>query len=165
MHAVEYVLLKYSYLDRDRVGALGASYGGFMINWINGHTDFFKCLVNHDGIFSTRALYFTTEEIWFPEWEFGTPWEKSEEYSKFSPDLFVQNWKTPCLVIQGSKDFRVCETEGVSTFTALQRLGIPSRLIVFPDENHWVLRAENCLLWHEQVCCWLHTYLKESTNK
>lgn len=161
--AVDYVLSRHSYIDPARVGALGASYGGYMINWINGHnngtTHRFKCLVNHDGIFSLRGLYFTTEELWFPEWEFGLPWKEPQVYAKWSPDSFVGEWATPTLVIQGGKDYRVCETEGIATFTALQRLGIPSQMLFFPDENHWVLKPVNSLKWHETVSNWLKQWL------
>jgi dipeptidyl aminopeptidase/acylaminoacyl peptidase len=159
---VQYILGQYSYLDADRVGALGASYGGYMINWINGHNEsgLFKCLVNHDGIFSLRNLYYTTEELWFPEFEFGLPWVEKEMYDRWSPDSFVEKWNTPTLVIQGGKDYRVCDTEGISTFTALQRRGIESRLLHFPDENHWVLKPSNSLVWHDTVFKWLDKHLK-----
>ena len=132
-----------------------------MINWINGHTKKFKCLVNHDGIFSLNNLYYTTEELWFPEYEFGgVPWVEKDAYARWSPDLFISDWQTPTLVIQGGKDYRVCETESISTFTALQRMGIPSQFLFFPDENHWVLRPLNSLMWHKTVFEWLDKHLK-----
>ena len=112
------------------------------------------------GIFNLKSLYFSTEETWFPEYEFGIPWECSENYNKFSPDTYVQNWKTPTLVIHGSKDYRIADVDGISTFTALQRLGVPSKLLVFPTENHWVLNFNNSLVWHENVTAWLETWLK-----
>ncbi len=162
MKGLDYVLATYPFVDRERLGALGASYGGYMINWIAGHTDRFKCLVSHDGEFDTRASYYMTEELWFPEWEHGgLPWEPGTTYEKWSPALSVANWKTPMLVIHGAKDFRLPETEGFSTFTALQRRGIPSKLLYFPDENHWVLKAKNSILWHDTVIGWLDQWLKK----
>jgi len=161
MKGLDYALATYHWLDGDRVAALGASYGGWMINWINGHTDRFKCLVNHDGGFDEFANYFTTDELWFPEWEYrGTPWERSELYDKFSPSRYVMNWKTPTLVIHGGKDYRLVDGEGIGTFTALQRRGIPSQLLYFPDENHWVLAPKNSIVWHETILAWLERWLK-----
>ena len=154
MKGLDYALATYSWLDGTRVAALGASYGGWMINWINGHTNRFKCLVNHDGGFDEFSNYFTTEELWFPEWEYkGTPWEKPELYDRFSPSRYVANWQTPTLVIHGAKDYRLTDTEGIATFTALQRRGIPSQLLYFPDENHWVLQPKNSIMWYETVLC------------
>ena len=161
MKGLDHALASYPWLDGDRVGALGASYGGWMINWINGHTRRFKCLVNHDGGFDEFANYFTTEELWFPEWEFkGVPWERPELYDKFSPSRYIKEWQTPTLVIHGANDFRLVDAEGIATFTALQRRGIPSQLLYFPDENHWVLKAKNSILWHETVVGWLDKWLK-----
>ena len=155
------VLIKL-FLDKDRMGALGASYGGYMINWVAGHTDRFKCLVCHDGNLDERFAYFDTEELWFPEWEHrGTPWENPQGYAKVNPIDFVKNWKTPTLVVHGMKDFRIPYSEGLATFTVLQRKGIPSKLLVFPDENHWVLRPANSILWHETVLGWLDQWLKK----
>ncbi|RKP15086.1 Alpha/Beta hydrolase protein, partial [Piptocephalis cylindrospora] len=157
MLGLDHVLsLHSSWIDPDRVAGLGASYGGYMMNWINGHTDRFSCLVNHDGMFSTTGTYYTTEELYFPEHEFGgTPWENPEIYNKWSPSNFVQNWKTPTLVIHGGKDYRLVDGEGLSTFTALQRQRIPSKLVYFPDENHWVLKPANSLRWHKEVLAWM----------
>ncbi|HET9481457.1 MAG TPA: S9 family peptidase, partial [Candidatus Polarisedimenticolia bacterium] len=161
MKGLDHVIASYDFVDSGRVGALGASYGGYMINWIAGHTDRFKCLVNHDGGFDERAGYFTTEELWFPEWEYGgPPWERRSVYEQWSPSTYVDQWKTPMLVIHGAKDFRLPETEGFATFTALQRRGVPSKLLYFPDENHWVLKAKNSILWHETVLGWLDEWLK-----
>jgi dipeptidyl aminopeptidase/acylaminoacyl peptidase len=161
MKGLDHALANYPWLDGNRVGALGASYGGWMINWINGHTRRFKCLVNHDGGFDEYANYYTTEELWFPEWEFkGVPWEKPELYDKFSPSRYVSQWQTPTLVIHGANDFRLVDAEGIATFTALQRRGVPSQLLYFPDENHWVLKAKNSILWHETVLGWLDKWLK-----
>ncbi len=156
-------LARYPWLDGGRVGALGASYGGFMINWIAGAwPDGFRCLVCHDGNLDERLAYFDTEELWFPEWDhMGTPWENSEGYEKHNPVNLVKNWKTPMLVVHGALDFRVVETQGMSTFTALQRRGIPSKFLYFPDENHWVLKPHNSILWHETVIGWLDQWLKK----
>jgi dipeptidyl aminopeptidase/acylaminoacyl peptidase len=157
LKGLDAAVAKYSFLDGTRVAALGASYGGYMINWIAGNApERFKCLVNHDGVFDTRMGYFDTEELWFPEWEHGgTPWEHREEFDRHNPSLFVQNWKTPMLVVHGGQDFRVVETHGMSAFNALQRKGIPSKFLYFPDENHWVLKPQNSILWHETVLAWI----------
>jgi dipeptidyl aminopeptidase/acylaminoacyl peptidase len=161
MKGLDHALATYPWLDGDRVAALGASYGGYMINWINGHTDRFKCLVNHDGGFDEFSNYFTTEELWFPEWEFkGTPWEKPQLYDKYSTARYVARWRTPTLVIHGAKDYRLVDGEGIATFTALQRRGIPSQLLYFPDENHWVLEPRNSITWHETIFAWLARWLK-----
>jgi len=162
MTGLDEAVKKYPWLDNNRVAALGASYGGYMINWINGHTDRFKALVCHDGIFDTRFGYFDTEEVWFPEWEHkGTPWTAPEEFEKFNPEQFVKNWKTPTLVIHGSLDYRIPESHGFAAFTALQRRNIPSRFLSFPDENHWVLKPQNSKLWHDEVLGWIDRYTKK----
>jgi dipeptidyl aminopeptidase/acylaminoacyl peptidase len=154
---------KYAWLDSDRVAALGASYGGYMINWIAGNwPDRFRALVTHDGNLDERFAYFATEELWFPEWEHGgTPWDNPEGYAKHNPVDFVKNWKTPTLVVHGGRDFRVVETGGFATFTALQRRGIPSRFLYFSDENHWVLKPQNSILWHDTVLGWLNQWTKK----
>jgi dipeptidyl aminopeptidase/acylaminoacyl peptidase len=159
---LEAALERYPWMDGDRVGALGASFGGYMVNWIAGNwPDGFKCLVNHDGNLDERMAYFDTEELWFPEWDhMGTPWNNPRGYEKHNPVNYVKNWKTPMLVIHGALDFRVVDTQGISTFTALQRLGIESRLLYFPDENHWVQKPQNSILWHETVIDWLDKWLK-----
>jgi len=150
-------LERYPWLDGGRSCALGASYGGYMINWIAGQwNDRFRCLVNHDGVFDNRMMYYATEELWFPEWEHGGPyWANPEGYEKHNPVLFVDRWKTPMLVVHGSLDYRVPETQGLAAFTAAQRGGVPSELLIFPDENHWVLKPANSILWHETVLGWL----------
>ena len=155
-------LQRYPWMDGDSVGALGASFGGYMINWIAGNwPDRFRCLVNHDGNLDERMAYFDTEELWFPEWDhLGTPWDNPDGYEKHNPVNYVKSWKTPMLVIHGAMDFRVADTQGLSTFNALQRRGIPSKLLYFPDENHWVLKPANCILWHETVIGWLNQWLK-----
>ena len=155
-------LERYPWMDGDRAAALGASYGGYMVNWIAGNwPNRFLCLVNHDGNLDERMAYFDTEELWFPEWEHGgTPWIKPQAYERHNPVNYVQNWKTPMLVIHGALDFRVVETQGMSTFTALQRIGIPSKFLYFPDENHWVLKPHNSILWHNTVIAWLDKWCK-----
>ncbi len=157
---------KYGFLDGDRACALGASYGGYMINWIAGNwfdrkgNAPFKCLVNHDGVFDTRSMGYVTEELWFTEWENGgTPYENPKAYEKFNPVNHVSKWKVPMLVVQGEKDYRVPVDQGLSTFTALQRRGIESKLLYFPDENHWVLKPQNSVLWHDTVNAWLKQHI------
>jgi dipeptidyl aminopeptidase/acylaminoacyl peptidase len=162
MKGLDTALARWGFLDGRRVAALGGSYGGYMINWIAGHTDRFRCLVSHDGNLDERAAYFDTEELWFPEWEHGgTPWQNPAGYASQNPVDFIKNWKTPMLVVHGGRDFRVVDTQGLSTFTALQRKGIPSKLLYFPDENHWVLKPLNSKQWHETILSWLDQWLKK----
>ncbi|HUJ61285.1 MAG TPA: S9 family peptidase [Kofleriaceae bacterium] len=162
MMGLDAALAKYPWLDGTRVAALGASYGGYMINYVNSRTTRFKALVCHDGIFDTRAGYFETEELWFPEWEFrGTPWDHPELYAKFNPAEHVKDMTTPELIIHGGLDYRLPETQGFGAFTALQRRGVPSRLIEFPDENHWVLKPQNSKMWHDEVLAWLDRWLRK----
>ena len=152
---------KYAFLDGENACALGASYGGYMINWIAGNwNEPWKCLVNHDGVFDTRSMGYVTEELWFTEWENGgTPFDKPENYEKFNPVNHVAKWRVPMLVVQGEKDYRVPVDQGLSTFTALQRKGIESKLLYFPDENHWVLKPQNSILWHDTVNAWLKQHI------
>jgi dipeptidyl aminopeptidase/acylaminoacyl peptidase len=159
---------KYPFLDGSRACALGASYGGYMINWIAGNwfdrggESPWKCLVNHDGVFDTRSMGYVTEELWFSEWENGgTPYDEPKAYEKFNPVNHVSKWKVPMLVVQGEKDYRVPIDQGLSTFTALQRRGIESKLLYFPDENHWVLKPQNSVQWHETVNGWLKQHIGE----
>ncbi len=153
---------RYPWIDRRRACALGASYGGYMINWIAGQwPDGFRCLVNHDGLFDHRMMYYTTEELWFPEWDHMGPYHANPEaHEEHNPARFVERWKTPMLVVHGELDYRVPVTQGIATFTALQRRGIPSRLLYFPDENHWVLKPANSILWHDAVLGWLDRWLQ-----
>jgi dipeptidyl aminopeptidase/acylaminoacyl peptidase len=153
---------KYPWLDRDKSCALGASYGGYMMNWIEGNwSDGFKCIVNHDGVFDARGMAFSTEEQWFTDWENGGAYfAVPENHERFNPVNYVKNWKTPMLVVQGDLDFRIPTAQGLSTFTALQRRGIESKLLFFPDENHWVLKPANSVLWHHTVLNWLDSHLK-----
>jgi dipeptidyl aminopeptidase/acylaminoacyl peptidase len=146
-------------LDGARACAAGASYGGYMVNWINGQTDRFRCLVAHAGDFDLASSYYDTEELWFPEWELGRPWERPEAYARFSPSASVARWKTPTLVTHGELDYRVTVAQGISTFTALQRRGVESRLLVFPDENHWILKPRNARRFHEEVFGWIGRHL------
>lgn len=151
-------------LDGKRVCALGPSYGGFMVNWIAGNwPDRFSCLVQHNGVFDARAMAYETDELWFDEWEHGgKPYhEDPAEYEKWNPALHVGKWQTPMLVITSEKDFRIPYTQGIASYTALQRRGVPSQLLVFPDENHWVLGARNSLQWHQTVFTWLDRWLKK----
>ena len=153
---------KYPWLDRERSCALGASYGGYMMNWIQGNwADGFKCIVNHDGVFDIRGMGYSTEEQWFTDWEYGgAHFNVPDNYERFNPVNFVTKWKTPMLVVQGDLDYRIPTAQGLSAFTALQRRGIESKLMVFPDENHWVLKPGNSLLWHHTVIGWLDQHLK-----
>jgi dipeptidyl aminopeptidase/acylaminoacyl peptidase len=155
-------LERYPWLDGERVCALGASYGGFMMNWIEGNwPDRFRCIVSHDGILDQRMMYYSTEELWFPEWEMaGSYYEAPQLYEKFNPANFVTKWRTPMLVIHGELDFRIPYSQGLGVFTALQRRGIESRLLVFPNENHWVVKPADSLQWHQAVFEWLDTHLK-----
>jgi dipeptidyl aminopeptidase/acylaminoacyl peptidase len=150
-------LEKYTFLDGGRACALGASYGGYMIYWMAGKWNQpWKCLVDHDGVFDNRMMGYSTEELWFSEWENkGTPWENPENYEKFNPVNYVKDWRAPMLVIHSEKDFRIPVEQGIGAFTALQRRGIPSELLTFPDENHWVLKPQNSVLWHDTVNAWL----------
>ena len=143
-----------------------ASFGGYLIDWIAGNTDRFKCLVSHDGVFDLAAEYGSTEELWFPEWEFrGPPWENPELYQRFSPSSYVKNFKTPTLVVQGELDFRVPVEQGLGMFTALQRRGVESRLLYFPDEGHWVLKPKNSQLWYHTVLDWIDAHAKAGNKQ
>jgi dipeptidyl aminopeptidase/acylaminoacyl peptidase len=148
---------KYSFLDGDRACALGASYGGYMVYWIAGvWNQPWKCLVDHDGVFDARMMYYATEELWFEEKENGgTQFEHPENYERFNPINHVKDWRVPMLVVHGGQDFRIPITQGLGAFTALQRRGIPSEFLTFPDENHWVLKPQNSVMWHETVNAWL----------
>jgi dipeptidyl aminopeptidase/acylaminoacyl peptidase len=161
MKGLDYVEKTYPFIDKNREAALGASYGGYMANWILGHTNRFKCIVSHDGMFNTESAYGTTEELWFPEWEFkGPPWKNREQYRKVSPHLFADKFKTPTLVIHGQNDYRLDVSEGFQLFTTLQRLKIPSKFLYFPDEGHWVLKPQNSRLWYKTVNDWVDEWCK-----
>ncbi len=154
-------LARYHWLDGERVCALGASYGGFMIDWIAGRwPNRFRCLVSHDGVFDQRSEYYSTEELWFPEWENGGAYyERAQNYERFNPVDYVSQWRTPMLVIHSGEDFRVPLSQGIGAFTALQRRGIESRFLYFPDENHWVLKPANSIQWYHTVLDWLGSHL------
>lgn len=161
MAATDYVA-KLPYVDASRIAAAGASYGGYMIDWILGHTNRFKCLVSHDGVFDLREEAQATEELWFPMWEFGgMPWDNPEVYDKWSPSHFVKEFQTPTLVVHGELDFRVPYTQGLELYTALQMRKVPSELLVFPDEGHWVLKPQNSALWYKTVLDWVNNWTKK----
>jgi len=165
MNGVADVLRRSPYIDRNRIGAAGASYGGYMVNWILGHNNDprfrFKVLVSHDGVYNLESMYGTTEELWFPEWEFkGSSWTNPAMYSRWSPNKFVQNFNTPILIIHGELDYRVPIGEGMQLFTAVQRKGIDSKILIFPDEGHWVMKPQNSQLWYHTVLDWLDKYLQ-----
>lgn len=160
----QYLVENYPFIDETRIVAAGASYGGYMVNWMAGHSDEFKypfrCFVSHDGIFDTRSMYYSTEELWFKEWEFsGVPWE-SDLYERWNPANFVDRFRVPMLVIHGEKDFRVPVCQGLMLFTALQRRGVESRMLYFPDENHFVQKPQNARLWWQTVLGWFAEHLK-----
>jgi dipeptidyl aminopeptidase/acylaminoacyl peptidase len=156
MKGLDYVEKTYPFIDKNREAALGASYGGYMANWLLGHTDRFKCIVSHDGTFNTESAYGTTEELWFIEWEFKGPlWKNRELYRRFSPHLFADKFKTPTLVVHGQNDYRLDVSQGFDLFTTLQRLKVPSKMLYFPDEGHWVLKPQNSRLWYKTVNDWV----------
>ena len=161
MKGLDYAEQHYPFIDKDRECALGASYGGYMANWILGHTNRFKCIVSHDGTFNTTSAWGTTEELWFNEWEFnGTPYTNRAMYDKWSPHLSATNFKTPTLVVHGQLDYRLDVSEGFQLFTTLQRLGVPSKMLYFPDEGHWVLKPQNSQLWYKTVNNWVDQWTK-----
>jgi dipeptidyl aminopeptidase/acylaminoacyl peptidase len=166
MEGFDYVIETYNFIDANRTGACGASYGGYMINWIQGNDDKhrFNCFVTHDGVFSTVTMFYATEELWFPMAEYCEkenlgckPYNDTERegYERYNPERFVNNWSRPHLIIHGGRDYRIPISEGISAFTALQLKGIKSRFLYFPDENHWVLKPENSIKWYEEVLTWL----------
>lgn len=161
MNALDHALATYPFLDEDRMVAAGASYGGYMINWVNGHTDRFRALINHDGLFDIPSMYGATEELWFPEWEFGgQPWTNTQGFQRWNPANHVDRMNTPTLVIHGALDYRVPLEQGLATFTALRRRNVPARLLYFPDEGHWVLKPQNAMVWWEEMLGWIDQHLK-----
>jgi dipeptidyl aminopeptidase/acylaminoacyl peptidase len=163
MKGLDYVERTYPFLDKERECALGASYGGYMINWILGHTNRFKCLVSHDGMFNAESAYGSTEELWFNQWEFhGTPWSNRALYRQWSPQEYAAQFKTPTLVVHGQLDYRLDVSEGFQLFTTLQRLKVPSKMLYFPDEGHWVLKPLNSQLWYKTVNAWVDEYLQSA---
>jgi dipeptidyl aminopeptidase/acylaminoacyl peptidase len=155
MNACDYAVKNFAFIDANNTFAAGASYGGYMINWIAGHTDRFNALVCHAGDFNLESSYGTTEELWFDEWEFdGPPWENRELRRKWSPHLYIQNAKTPILITHGAMDFRVPEEQAFQSFTTLQRLGVESKFLYFPDESHWIQKPQNAKLWWNTIFEW-----------
>jgi dipeptidyl aminopeptidase/acylaminoacyl peptidase len=162
MKGLDYAEKTYPFIDKDRECALGASYGGYAINWILGHTDRFKCLASHDGMFNAESAWGTTEELWFNDWEFkGTPYDNRAMYQKWSPHQYAKNFKTPTLVIHGQRDYRLDVSEGLQLFTTLQMEGVPSKMLYFPDEGHWVLKPQNSQLWYKTVNDWVDQWTKK----
>jgi dipeptidyl aminopeptidase/acylaminoacyl peptidase len=162
MKGLDYAEKTYPFIDKDRECALGASYGGYAINWILGHTDRFKCLVSHDGMFNAESAWGTTEELWFNDWEFkGTPYDNRAIYQKWSPHQYAKNFKTPTLVIHGQRDYRLDVSEGFQLFSTLQMEGVPSKMLYFPDEGHWVLKPQNSQLWYKTVNDWVDQWTKK----
>jgi dipeptidyl aminopeptidase/acylaminoacyl peptidase len=152
-------LEKQPYIDTERMAAAGASFGGYMMNWLEGHTTKFKTLITHCGVYNFDSMYALTDELWFDEWEHGgPPWLNRDSYEKFSPHKFARNFQTPMLIIHNDLDFRVPVSEGFQLFTTLQRRGIPAKMINFPDEGHWVLKPANSTYWHQEVFAWLKQY-------
>lgn len=161
MKAYDYAIKNFSFIDSNKTVAAGASYGGYMMNWIATKTNRFKAIVSHAGVFNTESMYGTTEELWFPEWEFkGTPWTNRKLYQKFSPHQYVDKIETPILVTHGALDFRVPESQAFELFTSLQRLGVPSRLVYFPDETHFVAKPQNFKLWMTEIFNWFERWMK-----
>jgi dipeptidyl aminopeptidase/acylaminoacyl peptidase len=162
MKGLDYAEKAYPFIDKNRECALGASYGGYMANWVLGHTDRFKCIVSHDGMYNAESAWGTTEELWFNNWEFkGTPYDNRASYQKWSPHQYAKNFKTPTLVIHGQRDYRLDVSEGFQLFTTLQIEGVPSKMLYFPDEGHWVLKPQNSRLWYKTVNDWVDQWTKK----
>ena len=162
MKGLDYAEKNYPFIDRDRECALGASYGGYMANWVLGHTNRFRCIVSHDGMFNTYSAWGTTEELWFNNWEFkGTPYSNPEMYEKWNPRNSAKTFKTPTLVVHGQLDYRLDVSEGFQLFTTLQTMGVPSKMLYFPDEGHWVLKPQNSQLWWKTVNDWVDQWTKK----
>ncbi len=161
MNACDYAIKTYEFIDPKNTFAAGASYGGYMINWLEGHSNRFNAVVSHDGVYDIESMYGSTEELWFPEWELkGVPWQNRTLYEKWSPNRFVKNFKTPMLVVHGALDFRLSETQGFELFTALQRKGVESKLLYFPDEYHFVAKPQNARLWWNTIFNWFEEHKK-----
>jgi len=162
MIGLDYAIESYPYIQSTKIAAAGGSYGGFMVNWIAGHTDRFKCLVSHAGITDMVSFYGATEELWFPEWEFeGTPYTNMDQYEKWSPIIHAKNFRTPTLVIHGEQDFRVPVDQGLQMFTALKRQDVPSRLLYFPDEGHFIQKPQNARMWWKTVLEWIDYWIQQ----
>ncbi len=153
------------YVDPDRMAAAGGSFGGYMIDWILGHTTRFKALISHSGVYDLRSMAGETEELWFPQWEFkGMPWDNPDMYARWSPSFFANNFKTPTLVLHGELDYRVPVGQGMQLFTALQLQKVPSKLVLFPDEGHWISKPQNSVLWYGQFLEWVGEWLQKPAN-
>jgi dipeptidyl aminopeptidase/acylaminoacyl peptidase len=162
MAVADHIVSDVPFADASRMTAAGGSYGGYMIDWILGHTQRFKALISHDGVYNLNSEFGATEELWFPMWEYGgTPWDKPENYAKWSPNNFVQEFHTPTLVIHGEQDFRVPVNQGLELFTVLQLQKVPSKLLLFPDEGHWVLKPQNSVLWYKTFIDWMDSWVKK----
>ncbi|HXB72093.1 MAG TPA: S9 family peptidase [Candidatus Acidoferrales bacterium] len=162
MAVADHVVNQMPYCDAGRMAAAGGSYGGYMIDWILGHTQRFKALVSHDGVYDLTGEFGGTEELWFPLWEYGgNPWDKPENYARWSPNNFVKDFHTPTLVIHGEQDFRIPYSQALELFTALQLQKVPSKLLLFPDEGHWVLKPQNSLLWYKTFLEWIDSWVKK----
>jgi dipeptidyl aminopeptidase/acylaminoacyl peptidase len=162
MAVTDQVAAQLPYADASRLTAAGGSYGGYMVDWLLGHTQRFKALISHAGVYDLPSEFGATEELWFPLWEFGgAPWDKPEVYAKWSPSQYVKDFHTPTLVIHGELDFRVPYGQGLQLFTALQMREVPSKLLIFPDEGHWVLKPQNSLLWYHTFLDWLDSWVKK----
>jgi len=163
MKGIDAAIAKYSFIDKSKLAAAGASYGGYMADWLATHTDRFKAIVSHAGVYDKVSMY-ATEELWFEEHDIqGTPWTAPENYKKWAPASYAEalgKYKTPTLVIAGERDYRVPYTQSLEFFNALQRQNVPSKLVIFPDEGHWVLKPQNSQFWYKTVLDWLATYLK-----
>jgi dipeptidyl aminopeptidase/acylaminoacyl peptidase len=172
MEGLDYVEQHYPFIDKNRECALGASYGGYMANWVLGHTNRFKCIVSHDGMFNAESAFGSTEEDWFNIWEFkGRPWDyygkpdQENPFRKWSPSLSAKNFKTPTLVIHGQLDYRLDVSEGFQLFDTLQLLKVPSKMLYFPDEGHWVLKPQNSQLWYKTVNDWVDEWTKTGNRE
>jgi dipeptidyl aminopeptidase/acylaminoacyl peptidase len=162
MAVADYIVTGMPYADASRMTAAGGSYGGYMIDWILGHTQRFKALISHAGVYDLESEFGATEELWFPLWEFGgTPWDKPETAAKWSPNKYVPDFHTPTLVVTGELDFRVPYNQSLELFTALQMQKVPSKLLVFPDEGHWVLKPQNSILWYKTFIDWMDSWIKK----
>jgi dipeptidyl aminopeptidase/acylaminoacyl peptidase len=163
MKGIDAAILKYPYIDKTKMAAAGGSYGGYMADWLATHTDRFKAIVSHAGVYDKVSMY-ATEELWFEEHDSqGTPWTAPENYKKWSPSTYAAElgkYKTPTLVVAGERDYRVPYTQSLEFFSALQRQGVPSKLVVFPDEGHWVLKPQNSQFWYKTFLDWLAEYVK-----
>jgi dipeptidyl aminopeptidase/acylaminoacyl peptidase len=162
MNAYEYAIDEFDFIDTNNTFAAGASYGGYMVNWIEGHNNNkFNALFSHDGVYNLESFYGSTEELWFPEWDLGgTPWENRQLYRKWSPSTYVDNFKTPMMIVHGGKDFRIPYTQAFELFTALQKMGVESRFVYFPEENHFVLKPQNARVWWNSMFSWFEKYYK-----